>query len=196
MTNEERENISRSLEGKSIADKRMAVMVRFGADIAKKNFPEFFIGEKPTKEISQQPLSSYGANHRKNQKRRQNRCVLVRAMGKIRWYNGKNPRTCGIIITNNYKLPSAETNPGQLIEVELRRGEWKEELEPQSGDWVVFSLRKEGKHYIAAEVIRLQGSVDHLCVAFQYVGSFAQIQGKITEKRFGTVCINDSIKKP
>ena len=166
--------------GKSTEEKRILAINMFGEAVAKENFPGYFEAIPEVKPKARRTES----NHYQK--------ILARAIGIVRWYNGNNPRVCGIVITNNFGTKNADKNPGSILEVEILRNSWKDIAEPSPGDWLLFSLEKDHGKYIATKAVRFVGSPESMNVALQYVGPFARIKGSVSERR-GIVRYDDAI---
>lgn len=173
LTEEKKKVFLQKWEDKTTDAKRLAAIATFGTGVARENFPELF-------DTVTQPEKAKEAQGGARDPRAK---VLVRAIGIVRWYNGSNQRVCGIVVTNNFGTPEAEATPGAFLEVTILRESWKEALEPDAGEWIVFTLKRVGRKYIATKAVRLQNAEDPVGLAVQYKGSFARIKGQVCERR-------------
>ena len=100
-----------------------------------------------------------------------------RAIGFVLWYNGINPKVCGIIVTTSLDLSIAPEQQRHFLKVELHQKQWPNTRPLSPGDWLVFSLATHSKRVFARDVRRLMGTEEDLRIALQYTGDNARIRG-------------------
>lgn len=109
--------------------------------------------------------------------------ILARAIGIVRWYNGNNPKTCGIAVTNKLAIEETVGQSVGFLEVEIPRGSWKENSSPVENECIIFTLKEVHGKYIAAKASRLRNAVDSFDCALQYLGPYSRITCAIPDKR-------------
>ena len=187
LTKEQKEEFLRAVSKMSDEGKRLNACVRFGAESAHENFPEWFGEESSDVSTSSGGADSGVAQTNEIQSNRQrsrhhNRRVEVEVIGFVRWYNGNNGRCCGFVETNNNGIRNQSSS---LIDVQIMRGAWRGDTSPTTGEWIVASVKSSNGIYYTNEARKINWDETDFNLLLNYCGQFSRIRGVVGDSRRG-----------